>query len=233
MTKLAEFDINELVVQLHDELKLAFHLAQVEQLGNKFQIDTLKAKLGRKDLKVSDSDDETNLLRSDKYPNEEDWEIEVNYSRRNDFRGFEIQNSKLTDHLLLDKLQHLPLSSLKGISVYWQGIFKKISVLNFGDLSKMSEENIKTLCSNHNSFLPLEFQIKVLLLNHRIMLSDLPGISSLRFVDIILKSDQQLMSMFNNKLTKIEIAEIKNISQLLMILIDKEVFISLRLGILF
>lgn len=232
MTKLSEFDIDELVLQLHEELKYAFHLAQVEQLGDRFRIDTLKAKMGRKNLRVTDSNKEINLLNSDKYPDEEDWEIEVNYSRKQDPSGIETFSAGFNDRSLLDNLKDLPLSSLKGINVYWQEIYSKGNINNFGDLATMPHEAVLTLCKNKNTFLPLEFQTKVLLLNQRITRFKHPDFSKTSFGDISLKSDSDLKLLFSSRLTAIEISQIRNVSNLLMMIIDKDVFLNLTLEIL-
>ena len=81
MSTLNNFDINELVLQLHGELKFAFEVANTAEKEAGMKLQTVKARLGRKDLEdvFTSNDDNLNGLNSERYPNKEDWEVEVSY----------------------------------------------------------------------------------------------------------------------------------------------------------
>jgi len=233
MTKLTEFDIDELVFQIHEDLKLAFHLAQVDQLSGSFQIDSVRARLGRKDLDKLASPGNRNLLNPERYPDEEDWEIELNYSKRNNTCIDKKSFASPSDPLLFENLKGLPLSSLKGISEHWQRVFTDVNVLTLGDLADLPETQIHDMCKKLHTFLPQEFQTKVVLLKQPLLMVEKIEGEHLLFKDIAMCSENELKTIFSNHFTNNEIRRIKNTIDLLMLVLDKDVFINLSLNNLF
>lgn len=233
MTTIANFDIDELVIQLHEELKLAFHMAQVDDLSDRYQIESVKAKIGRKDLGTSENEINHNVLNPVRYPDEEDWEIEVSYSKKDRNSLNQSINVRVSNSLLLDKLKYLPLSSLKGISAFWEKVFSDQKIQTIGELVKLTEAEIHRICNNQNSFLPLEFQTKAMLLNQPVTLAKKPDFKALLLDAIALKSEDELIEMFENRLTRIEVRELRAISNLLMMVLDKDIYLKLSLDMLF
>lgn len=234
MTTITEFDIDELVVQLHEELKLAFHLAQVDKLGDRFQLEFVKARMGRKDLERPREDSAYNLLKPDRYPNEEDWEIEVSYSNRNHTLKEKKSATPLRgEYMLFDNLKDLPLSSLKGISEYWQSVFMEVNIQTLGELISMPEGLVYALCKTHNSFLPQEFKTKASFLKQPITLIEKLNVEQMCLKDVALCSEKELKTIFGNRLTNLEIRLIQNTANLLMLVLDKDVFLKLSLKSIF
>lgn len=229
---MAAYDIDELVLQLHEELKLAFHLARVDVLSNAFRIESVKAKMGRRDINKEVNASNLNVLNPARYPKDEDWEIEVIYANEEAI----VKNQKTLVNpkgcLLSDKLKHLPLSSLKGISSVWQNIFADKNISTLGELSDFPEEEISKLCSDENSFFPQEFQTKVRLLKQPGLQKKISNANQLFLKDLALKTENELKKILGKNFTVIEIRIIKSLINLLMLTIDKNVFCAFKFELL-
>ena len=236
MSKLEEFDINDLVIKIHDELKLAFHVAQLDEVGGGIKLLSATTKLGRRKLiDGAEPDPAGIMLNRGKYPDEEDWEVVVNYSASGDSQPGKAQigEGELQQYQLFDRLVNQPLTAIKGISTYWAGILSEYGIRTVGQLGRTSVRKMERINAQHNSFVLMEFYAKVSLLNRSYIVLKHEALKHLHFIDIILKTEKELASMFKGKMSKIELAEIRSIASLLLVVFDKEVFEDFTLGLLF
>ena len=235
MSKLEVFDINDLIIQLHDELKLAFHISQLDQLEGNLRLHSVKARLGRK--LVADEPDApvpTSLLYGERYPNEEDWEIEVSYKSDRALHPQTTDSGReVQEYILLDKLAGYPVSTLKGVSTHWERVLSKEGIQTVGELARIPYEEIMQLTDAYNAYSLLDFYAKVSLLKRQFVILSYPEFGETPFRDMVLKSETELKRAFDNKLSLIEISELKLISSLLLVVFDKKAFERFSLKLLF
>lgn len=240
MSKLGDFDINELILQLHSELKFAFETAQSaeQQLG--LRMENVKARFGRKEITEeegveSKEEDYVEVLNGERYPNEEDWEIEVNYKHGLPIPDIpQSQNwvSSTESQLIIQRLGTTPIIYVKGVNLVWKDRFQKAGISTIEDIALASTKKIQSLCRQYNTLKPLEFQVKVLLL-----IRDFKPIRHIQYKQISLTtflgySQSTIKLVFKNKLTGPEISELKAMASIIYLVFDKRFTSKLKLDIL-
>ena len=233
MSTLKDFDVGELVLHLHRDLNHAFDLIRVEQENSLLYVDQVKAKLGRNQLKIQESSiSENNLLNPDRYPDEEDWEIEVSYSANSSVKKPGIQKGKLAEnYLLMNKMGTFTLQKLKGIDKYWNSFFRNKGITNLEQLAFLEEQEIIRLCKISNSLLPKQFQTQVLLLVCKVTPFRYFEFREKLLIDLVLKTVDELKKDFKGKITALEIYELKKLASLIFMVIDNTTASKLTLEI--
>lgn len=234
MSTLNNFDINELVLQLHGELKFAFDVANAAEKESGMQLQTVKARLGRKDLEEENSSNGNTLngLSSDRYPTKEDWEIEVSYKYGDPVAGIpkslnwvNTANSKL----ILERLSTTKVVKVKGVSSVWVKKLASSNIITIGDLALSSSEKILGLCNQFNSMAPLEFQTKVLLLVRDFTPLIYSEFYEHKLILLISRSIEELKKVFKGKLTGPEISNLKVMASIVYLVLDKRFTDKLKL----
>lgn len=228
MSTIKDFDINELVLQLHSELQFAVGIAQSGNKAAHLRIDEVKARLGRNQKKAGEEIDSPtdNLLNPERYPDEEDWEIEVSYKYGDvkNMPGEETKWDEPENHLLIfHRLGKLPIIGLKGINLYWKNFLKNAGISTFEKLAFYDADKMIELCKQCNSLLPMQFQTQLLMLIrdfHPLQFSEFKRIPLSVF---LLKTNAILKKEFQGKLTGPEISELKKMASIIFLIIDKRI----------
>ena len=138
MSTLNDFDLNELVLQLHSELKFAFEVANSAEKQAGMRLEKVKARLGRKKNKDDEngSNDNNlnilNILNSERYPDQEDWEIEVSYKYGDSLPDIpQSQNwvNTVESRLVLERLGNTQIIYLKGVNHIWKERLNSAGIL--------------------------------------------------------------------------------------------------------
>ena len=238
MSTLNDFDLNELVLQLHSELKFAFEVANSAEKQAGMRLEKVKARLGRKknpDNENGGNNNNLNILNPERYPDEEDWELEVSYKYGDPLPDIpQSQNwvSTTESRLVLERLGNTRIINLKGVSRIWEERLKLAGILTIEDMALASSEKIMDLCRQFNSLTPLEFQIKVLLL-----VRDFRPIINSRFKNMYLhmlltENQSGLKKLFHGKLSGPEISSLKAMASIIYLVFDKRFTFKLKLGLL-
>ncbi len=242
MSTLNDFDLNELVLQLHSELKYAFEVANAAEKQAGMQVESVKARLGRKknpdeenNNNSNNNSNNLNILNSERYPDEEDWEIEVSYKYGEPLPGIpQSQNwvSTPESRQVLERLGNTEILNIKGVSHVWKERFALAGILNIEDLAQIPSQKIMNLCRQFHSLAPLEFQTKVLLL-----VRDFNPIIYLQFKNIPLHSllthtRSDLKKMFHGKLSGPEISNLQAMASIIYLVLDKRFTFQLKLDLL-
>jgi hypothetical protein len=234
VSTIKDFDINELVLQLHNELQFAFGIAQSGNRAAHLRIDEVKARLGRNQIKVNEElDDRTNnFLNPERYPDEEDWEIEVSYKFGDLKNGYleETKWDKPGNHLLIiHRLGKLPVIDLKGINRGWNNFFKNAGILTFEQLAFYDSDKMIELCKLSNSLLPLQFQTQLLMLIRDFRPLKFPDFKTIPLSVFLLKTNAALKMELHGKLTGPEISDLKNLASIIFLIVDKKIASKLTL----
>lgn len=208
MSKLGDFDINELILQLHGELKFAFETTQSAEQQAGLRMEEVKARFGRKEIlekQNSENEEEfVEVLNGNRYPNEEDWELEVSYKHGIPIPDIpQSQNwiSSSESKLIIDRLGKTPIINIKGVNYVWENRFQDAGISTIEDLASTSSDKIQYLSQKYNTLKPLEFQIKVLLL-----VREFKPLVHKKYNQILLNtflgySQSTIKQLFKNKLT--------------------------------
>ncbi len=236
MSTLNDFDINELVLQLHGELKFAFEVANTAEKEVGMQLQTVKARLGRKDLEgVSNiNGDNFNGLNSERYPNKEDWEVEVSYKYGEPAEGIPISQNWIStsdSRFVLERLAKERIVQIKGVSNVWVQKFESSNIITIEDLVLASQSKINKLCKQFNSLAPIEFQTKVLLLVRDFNPLQLNTFNNLKLLLLVEKSLEELKRVFKGKLSGPEISNLKVMASIIYLVFDKRFTEKLKLNL--
>ncbi len=236
MSTLNDFDINELVLQLHGELKFAFEVANAAEKEIGMQLQTVKARLGRKDIVDGsvNNGDNLNGLNSDRYPDKEDWELEVSYKYGEPAEGMPISQNwvNTTDsRLILERLAKEKVVMVKGVSKVWVRKFASSNIITIEDLALASQSKISALCKQFNSFAPMEFQTKVLLLVRDFNPLQFSTFNDLKLLVLVEKSLENLKKVFRGKLSGPEISNLKVMASVIYLVLDKRFTEKLKLNL--
>lgn len=236
MSTIRDFDFDELVLHLHRDLQFAFERARAETSSSPLQLEVVKARLGRQ-LTGNQAGGEPlpeNLLNRDRYPDEEDWEIEVSYqsassaAKQNDPASVPASDKGVS---LLDLLEDAPLDYLKGIDRHWKGILEEAGIHTLGRLAYNSNEKMLNLCNKNNSLMPLMFQTQALLLARE----NIPAVHSAfrnrLLIDLLQNPAGLLKNQFNGRLSDPVISELKQVAAILFLVIDKKIAEKFTLGL--
>lgn len=238
MSTLKDFDLNELVLQLHSELQFAFEVANAAEKQVGLRLENVKARLGRKknqDSENGNNGDNLNILNAERYPDQEDWELEVSYKYGDplpDIPQSQTWISTSASRLVLERLGKTQVLNLKGISRVWEKRLRLAGISTIEDIATASHEKIMGLCRQFNSLTPLEFQIKVLLL-----VRDFSPINYSQFKNtylhlLLTESQSDLKKLFKGKLSGPEISSLKAMASVIYLVFDKRFTFKLKLGLL-
>ena len=238
MSKLTDFDINELVLQLHSELKIAFEVANSAEQQKGLQLETVNARIGRKkDNEEDNNGNESNfeLLNAERYPAEEDWEIEVTYKHGDPLPDIPQSQNWITSsesQLVFKRLGNTQLMHIKGISLVWEKRLNKEGLFTIEDLALASSIKISEICNLYNSIAPIEFQTKVLLIIRDFTPIVFPKFKNIPLSALLLKTRNDLKKLFEHKLSGPEISNLKTMAAIIYLVFDKSFADKLRLELL-
>jgi hypothetical protein len=236
VSSLNDFDINELVLQLHGELKFAFEVANAAEKEAGMQLQTVKARMGRKDLLPEGDAGGSNLngLNPDRYPDKEDWEVEVSYEYGNPLAGIpKSQNwvSTADSRLVLERLGNEMLVHIKGVNRVWVQRFAEAQILTVEKLALASHEKILEICKQYNSMAPLEFQTKVLLLVRDFTPLSYTGFYNQKLFLLLENNLYDLKRLFKGKLSGPEISNLRVMASIIQLVFDKGFAGKLRMDL--
>ena len=234
MSTLKDFDIGELVLQLNDELKFAFEVAQTGEMRADLRLDHVVARFGKEQSASNGISDKGNhLLKASQYPNEENWEIEVAYKYdriADSIKNKTKKNSKtLYSSLLIEKLGRYSIMNIRGMTRQWYGKMKEAGILTIKELNQATPEKIQKLCRDKQSFLPLEFKTKVSLLDRKVKPFSYSEFDNIQLSSLLLNSPDKLFGLFKNKLNEKEIAELQSNTAIIFMIIDQRLASKLKL----
>ncbi|PLX12507.1 MAG: hypothetical protein C0598_05845 [Marinilabiliales bacterium] len=236
MNTLSNFDVNELILQLHGELKFAFEVANSTGKQAGMQMQKLKVKFGKQNLaEVNDDDEESILLNSDRYPSDEDWELEVDYKYGDpvpDVPSSENWSVGTNSQLVLERLANNDIIEIKGVSTYWKSKLFDEGIKSVGDLAKTSNEKIISICNKYGSMKPLEFQTKVLLLVRDFKPLKFKIFANIPLFYLLEKPMLELKRIFQNKLSGPEISELRAIASIVFLCFDKDLSSKFKMELL-
>jgi len=236
VSTLNDFDINELVLQLHGELKFAFEVANAAEKEAGMQLQTVKARLGRKDLLPEGDigEDDSNGLNPDRYPDKEDWELEVAYKYGDPIKGIpKSQNwvSTSDSRLVLERLGDVEVVNIKGVSKVWVQRLATAKILTIENLVLAPHEQLLELCEQYNSFVPLEFQTKVLLLVRDFTPLPYTEFYGHKLFMLLENNLFSLKRLFKGKLSGPEISDLRVMASIIQLVFDRRFAEKLRLGL--
>jgi hypothetical protein len=235
MSKLRDFDMNQLLLMLHGELRLAFNAAQSAEKETNLRVESVNIKMGQKSVSGSGEEPENvSLLDAERYPDEEDWQVSLRYRYGDpipDIPGSLMWFSSATSGLVLDRLKSIPVKDIKGVDRVWETILHQANILTIEDLADIPNEKIRELCRAQNSLFPLEFQTKVLMLAREFNPLKFPEYYNISLTVFLLQSNQELKKLFGGKLSEPEISSLKAMASIVCLVIDKRAFNSLKLGL--
>jgi len=236
VSTIRDFDFDELVLHLHRDLQFAFERARTEAASYPLQLDVVKARLGRQ-LTGSHAGSEPlteNLLNRERYPDEEDWEIEVSYrpgstaGKKGDGATVPACEKGVT---LLTLLEDAPLDHLKGVDRHWKSILEEAGILTLGRLAYYPNEKMLNLCNQNNSLMPLMFQTQALLLARE----NVPVVPSVfrhkLLIDLLQNPAGVLKDQFGGRLSGPVISDLKQVAAILFLVIDKKIAQKFTLGL--
>lgn len=238
MSKLGNFDINELILQLHSEMKLAFEITQSAEQTHGLRIDSIKTRFGRKDngpLGAVPEEENLEILNGQRYPNEEDWEVEVNY--RHGLPVPEIPQSKnwvssYDSQRIIQKLGNVSIINIKGVNTVWGNRFEKSGISTINELAGASAQKIQQLCKEFNTLKPHEFQVKVLLLVRNFQPFRYTEFKDISLNSLLQYSQIELKTIFKHQLTGPEISELKSMASIIYLVFDSHFTSKLMLAVL-
>ncbi len=227
MSTLSNFDIDELILQLHGELKFAFEVANSSGAQAGMQLNNVKVKFG-KEILISDDDNDTfdpNLLNSQRYPSDDNWELEVSYKYGDPFPNLPQSDnwtSNTTSRIVLEQLSEVDIRHIKGISTYWRTILKNKGISNIGELANALPDKLLSISNEYRSLLPIEFQTKVLLLVRSFKPFQYSQYGSKPISILLSYSIEELKNQFSNKLSSPEISELRAMASIIFLSLDKD-----------
>lgn len=138
MSKIEQFDIDQLLLNLHGELSQVMAGAAVGKDGTRFQIQRLNFRMGQQL-----EDEQENSLDAERYPSKENWQVELSYEPGKDvLLGVEEKQSISCSDLMLERLSEHPLEVIKGLSTYWTKRWDEIGVKTIGSLYKFQPQKL-------------------------------------------------------------------------------------------
>lgn len=229
MSTIKDFDIDTLTLLLHEELNFVANAINQNQQESGFAIERMKLKMGQKhDV----SDPFISVLDAARYPDEEDWEIELAYKAGDEqFISNLSDNSTFDEALLIEKFAKEKLSKIKGVSKSWLKKWSKSNVQTIGDLAKMTAGEVKNFAERHHSINPILHYSTVLTLNQKIQPLRFKQFSGITLEDVLINDAQILKRIFLNKLTLPEILIIQNQVRILFLAFDVSFVKKLTLAV--
>lgn len=236
MSTIRDFDFDELVLQLHRDLQFAFERARAETSSYPLQLEVVKARLGRQlsgNLAGGEPLPE-NMLNRDRYPDEEDWEIEVSYhpgssvGKQDDQGTLPAAEKGVT---LLTLLEDAPPDHLKGVDRHWKVILEEAGITTLGRLAYYPNEKMLNLCNQNNSLMPLMFQTQALLLAREKVPAVPSAFRQWLLIDLLQNPSGVLKNQFSGRLSGPAISDLKQIAAIFFLVIDKKIAEKFTLGL--
>lgn len=235
MSTLNNFDVNELILQLHGELKFAFEVANSTGKQAGMQLNQLKVKFGKKNLSDMGDDDTRILLNSHRYPSDEDWELELDYKYGDPIRDLPISQNWTageTSQLVLGRLADVGVENIKGVSHIWNERLNRAGLSNIKQLALVSDEVIQEMCRVYGSLKPLEFQTKVLLLVRNFNPLQYSQFHSYPLLILLNRSTNELKKLFLDKLSGPQISDLRAMASVINLCLDKKLCKKLKISLL-
>jgi hypothetical protein len=236
MSKLGDFDVNQLMLMLHGEMKQAFDATQDLEDAAKLRVDEVRLKIGQKEQGEKEAGHEKiSLLDPERYPDEESWEINLSYRYGDPIPGHPGGGewmTSVTAGLVLDRLKNIPVSNVKGIDRVWNSRFAEAGIKTLGDLASCPGEKIRQLGRTYRTLQPLEFQTLVLLLERQFTPLQYTEFHGLLLTDILWSGSEASGKLFKGKLSEPEIVSLKAMAAIICTVIDRKIYQNLRMEIL-
>ncbi len=237
MSTLSNFDIDELILQLHGELKFAFEVANSSGAQAGMQLNDVKVKFGKENLIPDDDSDnfDPNILNSQRYPSDDNWELELSYKYGDPFPDLpQLQNwtSNTTSRIVLEQLSEVDIRHIKGINTYWRTVLKKKGISTIGELANAHTDKLLSISNEYRSLLPIEFQTKVLLLVRNFKPLQYSQYGNKPISILLRYSGEELKEQFLNKLSSPEISELRAMASIIFLCLDKNYASKLTLSLL-
>lgn len=236
MSKLGDFDVSQLMLMLHGELQQAFDASQGVEPVARLRVDRVNVRIGQKGLQQETADPEhLSLLDPVRYPDEENWEINLSYGYGDPIPGHPgggVWVSSATAGLVLERLKDIPVRKVKGVDRVWNQRLGELGIKTIGNLADCPSEKIRQLCLTYRSLQPLEFRTLVLLLARDFTPLRFSEFYDLSLPDILLSGSDILKSAFRGKMSEPEIIGLKSMAAIICTIIDRTVYRNLKLKIL-
>lgn len=225
MSKLVNFDIDSLTLKLNDELNVIVSEINSSNISSGMIVDGVKVRMGQK---PTDSAPFVNNLNSARYPDEEPWEIEVNYRIGSRTQTEQFLGSQI---VLAKNVADKPVKYVKGINSFWERRWNEVGVATIGELMLCDEEKVLELCKKAKSIVPLDHHSRVLLLNQKVNTLAIDSLLSLKLTEVLFNKTDDLQQLFGFHLSGQQIAEIQHCAQILLIVFDASFFQSLTMAV--
>lgn len=201
------------------------------------QMQKLKVKFGKQNVAELNDDEEEDplLLNSERYPSDEDWELEVDYKYGDPVPNLptsQIWSVGTNSQLILERLADTEIIKIKGVSNIWKSKLNNEGIKTVGDLAKTSNEKIISICRKYGSMKPLEFQTKVLLLVRDFKPLQFKLFLKLPLNYLLEKSTTELKRIFQNKLSGPEISELRALASVIYLCFDKDLSSKLKMSLI-
>jgi len=170
VSKIDQFDIDQLLLNLHGELSQVMAGAAVGKDGTRLQIQRLDFRMGQRL-----ENEQENSLDAERYPSKEDWQVELTYEPgKAVLLGADEKASINRSDLLIKRLSDQPLNVIKGLSTYWSEQWGEFGVSSLGALASFKMQNLlekipstPSQMVNHYSLVQqLQFEFPPLLNEH-------------------------------------------------------------------
>jgi hypothetical protein len=236
MSTLRDFDVNQLMLMLHGELQQAFNASQSAEKTAKLRVEQVNVKMGQRSLQETGSAPENhNLLDPERYPDKEDWEVNISYrygGQQPGVSGTGMWVSSADSGLVLERMKDVPVRNVKGIDRIWETRLLEAGILTIGDLANCPAEKIRQLCGRYKTLQPLEFQTLVLLLARDFTPLRFSEFYQLSLPKLLMESNAGLKRKFGGKLSEPEISGLKAMAAIICTIIDKSWHQDLTLDLL-
>ena len=235
MSTLGNFDINELILQLHGELSFAYEVANSIGPQAGMQLDNVTVKFGKKNLENSTTTENAPVIDPSRYPSNEEWELVVDYKNGCNQMDIPTDSNWSVGHdskLLLKRLGHLETSSIKGINTFWYNKLIDHNINNLGELANCPVDQIITICKEFNSLKPVEFQTQVQLLARSFKPLQQREFFDYSLNTLVKNQSNELKRMFKGKLSGPEISDLRAVAMIVNLCLDKTITKNLTLRLL-
>lgn len=219
MSKLEDFDIDGLTLVLNNELDFIVAALQQNEAQSNLRIDNVKLKLGQGKESAAPFE---NSLDANRYPTEEPWEVELQYTigQSNRSQIASGQENRTEEKLLLENFKNVSLQKLKGIDKIWLKKWSSIGVKNINDLVKIDSEKVIDFSKKEQSIVPLEHHSKALLLLEIVIPNSLEAFKNVSLETFLLNDIQTLKQFFGNKISVAQLSNYQRQARILLLVFD-------------
>lgn len=231
MSQLKDFDIDSLTLVLNNELDFVVAALQQNEAQSNLRVEKVKLKLGQRQESAAPF---INSLDGNRYPSEEPWEVELQYSLDHSKSVSSVygSESEIQEKLLLENFKDVSIQKIKGIDDFWLKKWSKIGVKTIGDLAKIAPEKVVEFSKNQNNIAPIEHYSKCSLLQEIGIQNSLQGFENITLETLLLTSTESLKALFSHKISIPQLSNYQRQSRLLLIVFDMEFIKSLPVTML-